>query len=447
MLGVSAHGFAKSTKATARIDSFFGATAGGPSSAETGGRGKGATFPAPRPVPSLAPFFPRAGPSDSSASGGGGGSAGRRGETAAFRGDGFRLSEVAVVEAGAGRKRLHVDMTGEGDARAEGAEASLSLGAGGGGGSCGDAGDGVGVGDCLGVGVGVAGDAKREADSVPKEGEVVVVVVSAAGSPQKRRRRPSAHHDDGDDDEVLCWPSVPPSTATTSAALSSTVSATTSAADCGVNDRTVSSVFEAHDQPRAAGRRDGAIANKPKQKKAPLLPPRPTGVIVGMPAGGGGASGSGGREGGEEVSERGRGQFCETRRYQQQEEEDAKGEGGVGGEAWSDHRLSGDGCRGEGQGGASAAAAGGGGRRGQGKGGEAQREAAVVVGPEDSSERDASSSESDRQALFGGGGASGVFGDVDAEVLAALPPEIQREIWMQQVRRGENHALRYTGTK
>lgn len=442
MLGVSAHGFAKSTKATARIDSFFGATAGGPSTAETGGRGKGATFPPPRPVPSLAPFFPRAGRSDSSASGGGGGggSAGRRGGTAACRGDGFRLSEVAVVEAGAGRKRLHVDMTGEGDARAEGAEANMSSGGGGGGDSCGGAGGGVGIGNCVGVGVGGAGDAKREADSVPKEGEVVVEV-SAAGSPQKRRRRPSAHDDDDDDEEVLCWPSVPPSTATTSASLSSTVSATTSAADCGVNNRTVSSVFEAHDQPRAAGRRDGAIAKTPGPKKAPLLPPRPTGVLDGMPAGGG--SGSGGREGGEEVLERGRGQSCETRRYQQQEE-DEKGEGGVGGEAWSDHRLSGDGCRGEGQGGASAAAAGGGGRRGQGEGGEAQREAAVVVGPEDSSGRDASSSESDRQALFGGGGASGVFGDVDAEVLAALPPEIQREIWMQQVRRGETHALRYT---
>eukprot|EP00903_Cladosiphon_okamuranus_P020527 g18843.t2 len=35
-------------------------------------------------------------------------------------------------------------------------------------------------------------------------------------------------------------------------------------------------------------------------------------------------------------------------------------------------------------------------------------------------------------AMFGRGGASGVFGDVDPGVLAELPLEIQREIWMQQ---------------
>ncbi|CAN0405367.1 unnamed protein product, partial [Ectocarpus fasciculatus] len=34
--------------------------------------------------------------------------------------------------------------------------------------------------------------------------------------------------------------------------------------------------------------------------------------------------------------------------------------------------------------------------------------------------------------LFGRGGSSGVFGDVDPAVLAELPPDIQREIWMQQ---------------
>lgn len=39
------------------------------------------------------------------------------------------------------------------------------------------------------------------------------------------------------------------------------------------------------------------------------------------------------------------------------------------------------------------------------------------------------------RAMFGRGGASGVFGEVDPGVLAELPPEIQREIWMQQVRR------------
>lgn len=39
------------------------------------------------------------------------------------------------------------------------------------------------------------------------------------------------------------------------------------------------------------------------------------------------------------------------------------------------------------------------------------------------------------RAMFGKGGASGVFGEVDPAVLAELPPEIQREIWMQQVRR------------
>lgn len=37
------------------------------------------------------------------------------------------------------------------------------------------------------------------------------------------------------------------------------------------------------------------------------------------------------------------------------------------------------------------------------------------------------------RALFGRGGASGVFGEVDPGVLAELPSEIQREIWMQQV--------------
>ncbi|CAN0334295.1 unnamed protein product, partial [Laminaria digitata] len=80
--------------------------------------------------------------------------------------------------------------------------------------------------------------------------------------------------------------------------------------------------------------------------------------------------------------------------------------------------------------------------------GEAWCEAAAVVRlEEDSSERDAFGSESERRAaLFCGGGASGVFGDVDAEVLAALPPEIQREVWMQQGGRhgaepGRNRAL------
>eukprot|EP00752_Nemacystus_decipiens_P013908 g12345.t1 len=38
------------------------------------------------------------------------------------------------------------------------------------------------------------------------------------------------------------------------------------------------------------------------------------------------------------------------------------------------------------------------------------------------------------RAMFGRGGASGVFGEVDPGVLAELPPEIQREIWMQQGR-------------
>lgn len=41
---------------------------------------------------------------------------------------------------------------------------------------------------------------------------------------------------------------------------------------------------------------------------------------------------------------------------------------------------------------------------------------------------------SGHRPLFGRGGSSGVFGDVDPAVLAELPPDIQREIWMQQVR-------------
>lgn len=39
-----------------------------------------------------------------------------------------------------------------------------------------------------------------------------------------------------------------------------------------------------------------------------------------------------------------------------------------------------------------------------------------------------------RQLLFGRGGASGGFGIVDPDVLSELPPDIQREVWMQQVR-------------
>lgn len=38
-----------------------------------------------------------------------------------------------------------------------------------------------------------------------------------------------------------------------------------------------------------------------------------------------------------------------------------------------------------------------------------------------------------RPLLFGKGGRSGVFGEVDPDVLAELPMEIQREVWMQQV--------------
>ncbi|CAM9779927.1 unnamed protein product [Ectocarpus sp. 4 AP-2014] len=39
---------------------------------------------------------------------------------------------------------------------------------------------------------------------------------------------------------------------------------------------------------------------------------------------------------------------------------------------------------------------------------------------------------SGHRPLFGRGGSSGFFGDVDPAVLAELPPDIQREIWMQQ---------------
>lgn len=42
----------------------------------------------------------------------------------------------------------------------------------------------------------------------------------------------------------------------------------------------------------------------------------------------------------------------------------------------------------------------------------------------------------EQRPMFGRGGSSGVFGEVDPGVLAELPPEIQREIWMQQVRGG-----------
>ncbi|CAN0156114.1 unnamed protein product [Pylaiella littoralis] len=51
-----------------------------------------------------------------------------------------------------------------------------------------------------------------------------------------------------------------------------------------------------------------------------------------------------------------------------------------------------------------------------------------------------------RGALFGRGGASGVFGEVDPEVLAELPPEIQREIWMQQgAAASKQQQLRFAG--
>ncbi|CAM9551359.1 unnamed protein product, partial [Sphacelaria rigidula] len=46
--------------------------------------------------------------------------------------------------------------------------------------------------------------------------------------------------------------------------------------------------------------------------------------------------------------------------------------------------------------------------------------------------RRSSSSTGGEQLLFGRGGSSGGFGDVDPDVLAQLPPEIQREVWMQQ---------------
>ena len=307
MLGVSVHGFAKSAKATARIDSFFGATAGGgPSTAETGVGGKGITFAAPRTAPASVPFFRRSGPSDSSASGGGGGgggdgggggSAGRRGETAACRGGGLRLSgEAVLVEAGAGRKRLRIDMTGEGGARTEDAGVNTNSGGDGGGGAgAGAAAGGVGNGGDVGVkvGVGSAEDAKREG-SMPKGG--VDVISAAAGSPQKRHRRPSADDnddDDDDDEEGLCWPSVPPSTATPSATLPSAASATTSPADRGANPTAVSFVFDAHDQSRMAGRRDDAIANT-SRKEAPVLPPspRPAGVTPSLSAGGGSGGGN-----------------------------------------------------------------------------------------------------------------------------------------------------------
>ena len=56
---------------------------------------------------------------------------------------------------------------------------------------------------------------------------------------------------------------------------------------------------------------------------------------------------------------------------------------------------------------------------------------------------DAFSADANEQprAKFGRGGASGVFGEVDPGVLAELPPEIQREIWMQQVRLWERLCL------
>lgn len=38
-----------------------------------------------------------------------------------------------------------------------------------------------------------------------------------------------------------------------------------------------------------------------------------------------------------------------------------------------------------------------------------------------------------RRLVFGKSGASRGFGEVDPKVLAQLPPEIQREVWMQQV--------------
>ena len=474
MLGVSAHGFSKSTKDTARIESFFGATTDGPTTVKSGGKGEGMTFPDHRVVPTLSSLFSRAGPSGSSATGGGGVGAGRKGKMAAYL-DGNLCSKVVVAESGAevgagmrvGKKRLHVDMTDKEDARAEDGVVISNSGEGGDGG----VGVGVGVGVTgvdVGAGVGVgdvsgAEDARRRnaVEGVPGGGGVSA---SAAESPLTRRRRPNPS---ADDDKVLCWVS--------SAAPSTTTSPTGSASDGGGNPTAVRSSCDAHQS--RTGRRDDANTITPRQENSPrqestrvqgaLPPPRSIGVIAGTSALGGSESGD--QEGGEEIPGRGRDQSCGARRYQQRQQDE-----GVGGKACADLCRSGDVFRGEGHGAAATAADAGRGR-GQGEGGgegeggelregweesygtndaaggggvqregaEAWREAAAME-QDGRSERDGSGGEINRRALFGAGGASGVFGDVDADVLAALPPEIQREIWMQQVRRETTHALRST---